>query len=93
VTGLDLRVDRLAITVDVPVEHRHRIEPVVRRALVLFEALAPGELVRLGASARTVRVESLAAAEIAVDLARDSDEDVARRIARGWLDALRRVLA
>ncbi|MEV0535989.1 hypothetical protein [Kitasatospora sp. NPDC050463] len=91
-SGLDLRIDRLVLDVDVPPEHRHRIEGITRRALALFEMLAPAELVRLGAHGGGSRLDTLSAGEVTVDLARDGDEEVAGRIARAWLHTLRLAL-
>ncbi|MCG6495457.1 hypothetical protein [Kitasatospora sp. A2-31] len=91
-SGLDLRVDRLVLDVDVPSEHRHRIDAITRRALALFAALAPAELVRPPAHRGGSRLDALSAGEVAVDLTREGDEEVAGRIARAWLDALRLTL-
>ncbi|HET9872841.1 MAG TPA: hypothetical protein VFP89_09635 [Propionibacteriaceae bacterium] len=91
-TGLDIRVDGLALTLDVPPEHRHRVDAIVRRALARFEALAPAALDRLGAPARRVDLESLPAGAVAADLGREGDDEVAERIAGAWLDALRTAL-
>ncbi|GAA4936691.1 hypothetical protein ACFPM3_06615 [Streptomyces coeruleoprunus] len=87
--GLDLRIDRLTLDIDVPLDHRHRIEPITRRALALFEALAPAALVRLEAPRSSVRHESVSAGVLTIDLTRDSDETVAERIAHAWLESLR----
>ncbi|GAA2834819.1 hypothetical protein RMN57_07560 [Kitasatospora sp. CM 4170] len=91
-SGLDLRIDRLVLGADVPAEHRHRIEGITHRALAVFETLARAELVRLGAHGGRARLDTLSGGEVAVDLAREGDEEVAGRIARAWLDTLRLAL-
>jgi hypothetical protein len=88
VSALDVRVDRLTVEFDAPDEHAHRVEAITRRALALLEELVPVHLVRLGARRTSLSVPVLSPRPMTVDFTTEGDEEIARRLARSWLDAL-----
>jgi hypothetical protein len=88
VSGLHVRVDRLTVEFDAPGEHAHRMETITRRALALLEELAPAQLVRLRARRTSLSLPVLSPDQVTVDFTVDADEEIARRLARSWLDAL-----
>jgi hypothetical protein len=88
VTDIELHIDELAVRFDdCGTQHRHRVRPITRRALTLFQELAEGQLLRLGADPARLEL-ALPASQVDADLSRDSDEVIARRIAEAWLTAL-----
>jgi hypothetical protein len=86
--GLVLRVGHLALTFEDAAGHEHRVRPIVRRAMDILEELAGPELARAGADPSHLTLEAISAGPVAVDLRRDGDEAVARKVAEALLAGL-----
>jgi hypothetical protein len=83
---LDLKIDRLILTIANGAGHEHRVRPVVERAVALF---AEGSLKLLEREAvRQDVFESLGGGSMELNLNSTSNEQAARAIADGWLQAM-----
>ena len=88
----DLNVSRLALTVENCAGHEHRIRPIAARAAEIFSERISGLYPSVDLASRTEYLDALIAPGLSLDLARTSDEQVAKQIAGAWLEALVRHL-
>jgi hypothetical protein len=86
--GLVLRIEHLALTFEDAAGHEHRVRPIVRRAMAILQELAGPELARAGADPSRLTLEAVSAGPVAVDLRREGDEAVARKLAEALLAGL-----
>ena len=72
--------------------HEHRIRPIAARAAEIFGERISGLCPSVDLASRTGHLDALIAPGLNLDLARISDEQVAKQIADAWLEALARHL-
>jgi hypothetical protein len=89
---LDLNVSRLALTVENSAGHEHRIRPIAARAAEIFSERISGLCPSVDPASRTGHLDALIAPGLSLDLARSSDEQVAKQIAGAWLEVFVRHL-
>jgi hypothetical protein len=83
---LDLKVDRLILTIANGTGHEHRVGPIAERAVALF---AEGALKLLEREqGRSDTFGSLDGGSMELNLNLTSNEQAARTIADGWLRAM-----
>jgi len=88
----DLNVSRLALTVENCAGHEHRLRPISARAAEILSERISGLYPSAGVASQNGHFDALIAPGLSLDLARTSDEQVAKQIAGAWLEALVRHL-
>jgi hypothetical protein len=83
---LDLKIDRLILTIANGTGHEHRVGPIAERAVALF---AEGSLKLLErGEGRSDIFESLGGGSVDLNLNSTGNEQAARAIAKAWLQAI-----
>jgi hypothetical protein len=83
---LELKIDRLVLTIANGAGHEHRVRPIAERAAAL---LAEGSLKMLEREGgRSDIFESLDGGSVDLNLNSTGNEQAARAIADGWLQAM-----
>lgn len=87
-TGLNLTIDRIRIRIEDAGGQEHRLRAISARTATLLQELVQQRLVEAGVEVAGRSVGYLAAAPVRGDLMRETDEDVARRLAEAVYVAL-----
>lgn len=83
----EVEIGKLVLRLEDAPGRAHRIQPIALRASTLFAELLDVRL-RKGQAARSAQVPVINSPPLRVNLDATGDEEIARRIADAWLDAL-----